>query len=589
MFRKGKRVGALLDDYPEFSNEPALIRAVVEGLALSGIFEPETKANREIIPALQSQAKALKELESGQNPEITWKGLEALDAARSQAPGVVFAYLQPHTHPVLEKVSGPGDHHCRLAFRPGEEVSTHLDALERKEVLALPHVQNPNVGAALRGPLNKRLAAVSMDVANFALEHTLMICPLWVRLKAGKWEISVRPGVPPSGSAAGITMALQNVLGELITSEPEQWDWPRHPWRPMRQHLLWKRRGDQTVVPKGTSASEVLGYRILVKPPSDVREACFSIPAVRAIQSGRPDAQVTVLCPAEQRTLWEKVTEVRQIVETDAEPPKMDLGYQLGVLLDQEPKAFDVTAAFHCQRIVGFERSSYADALDDCTTALKGLRPPEHRSKFYLRIAHRIGADVQNDPSIFHFLNGLTSEPANPLVLGVVLDSDNGPAGEWPVEHFAKLMRDVSSEVPSVWRVIGTQRDPKRLVSLRDLADDVVMEDCTNQDIDGVLQVLSECYAVVGNESIATRLAALGGIPGVALFGPDTPVLSATFGDRMKDLHRHVECSPCFQSKCPVDHRCMAELAIDKVTAAFRDTAFQSRSAEKPKTGAGIE
>ena len=61
------------------------------------------------------------------------------------------------------------------------------------------------------------------------------------------------------------------------------------------------------------------------------------------------------------------------------------------------------------------------------------------------------------------------------------------------------------------------------------------------------------------------HLAALLGVPTIAIFGSTEPRLTRPLGPNHIILRHHVECSPCFLRKCPIDFRCMKAVSVDEV------------------------
>ena len=65
------------------------------------------------------------------------------------------------------------------------------------------------------------------------------------------------------------------------------------------------------------------------------------------------------------------------------------------------------------------------------------------------------------------------------------------------------------------------------------------------------------------------HLAALLGVPAVAIFGSTEPALTGPLGRADLIVRRHVECSPCFLRECPIDFRCMKEVTTKEVVNAM--------------------
>ena len=66
------------------------------------------------------------------------------------------------------------------------------------------------------------------------------------------------------------------------------------------------------------------------------------------------------------------------------------------------------------------------------------------------------------------------------------------------------------------------------------------------------------------------HLAALLGVPVVAIFGSTEPRLTGPLGNGQIILRHHVECSPCFFRECPIDFRCMKAVSAGEVADAVR-------------------
>jgi ADP-heptose:LPS heptosyltransferase len=65
------------------------------------------------------------------------------------------------------------------------------------------------------------------------------------------------------------------------------------------------------------------------------------------------------------------------------------------------------------------------------------------------------------------------------------------------------------------------------------------------------------------------HLAALLGVPVVAVFGSTEPALTGPLGNGHAIVRDHVECSPCFLRECPIDFRCMNQVTSQRVIDAM--------------------
>jgi heptosyltransferase-2 len=67
------------------------------------------------------------------------------------------------------------------------------------------------------------------------------------------------------------------------------------------------------------------------------------------------------------------------------------------------------------------------------------------------------------------------------------------------------------------------------------------------------------------NDSGGMHIASALGVPTVAVFGSTDETTTGPTGPLARVVREQVECAPCLQRECPIDHRCMVRLAPEKV------------------------
>jgi heptosyltransferase-2 len=80
--------------------------------------------------------------------------------------------------------------------------------------------------------------------------------------------------------------------------------------------------------------------------------------------------------------------------------------------------------------------------------------------------------------------------------------------------------------------------------------------------------LLATCRLFIGNDSGAMHVAGAVGVPVVGIFGPTDPAGTSPVTASFTLVQEPVACSPCFLRHCPIDHRCMTRIAVDRVFAA---------------------
>lgn len=72
------------------------------------------------------------------------------------------------------------------------------------------------------------------------------------------------------------------------------------------------------------------------------------------------------------------------------------------------------------------------------------------------------------------------------------------------------------------------------------------------------------CSVFLTNDSGPMHIAAAVGTPIVALFGSTNPTKTGPYKTG-RVIHKQVSCSPCYQRVCPIDFRCMKQIASQEV------------------------
>jgi lipopolysaccharide heptosyltransferase II len=299
----------------------------------------------------------------------------------------------------------------------------------------------------------------------------------------------------------------------------------------------------------------------------------MSVPAIRAIKRGRPDAHVTVLAPEKIAPMWKLIPEVDQILAL----PNKSLFTATRLIARQ--KNFDVAVLFpnslrvaleawRIPRKVGYRGHARSWLLNQIVREPRRPGPPEHHATRFLRIAEDCGADVGL---------GQSAKPAAPqtsngkkeIVLGLCPGAEYGPAKRWLPERFAEAAAAISAESKAKWILFGTKNDQ----AIGETIATALGEKCTNRigqtTLDQLIEELRDCRALLTNDTGTMHLAALLRVPVVAIFGSTEPALTGPLGNRHTVIRHHVECSPCFLRECPIDFRCMKQISVPEVVKAM--------------------
>jgi lipopolysaccharide heptosyltransferase II len=204
--------------------------------------------------------------------------------------------------------------------------------------------------------------------------------------------------------------------------------------------------------------------------------------------------------------------------------------------------------------------------------------PLEHQSIRYLRIASECGAETSN--SKHPTPNAQVPNP-NQTLIGLCPGAEYGPAKRWLPERFAEVAATVSAQLGVRWILFGTKNDAAIGEQIANTLGDHCMNRIGQTTLEQLIDGLRLCSLLLTNDTGTMHLAALLGVPVVAIFGSTEPRLTGPLGACHTILRRHVECSPCFLRNCPIDFRCMKAISVQEVVdAVLSNLARSTRSSE---------
>jgi heptosyltransferase-2 len=396
----------------------------------------------------------------------------------------------------------------------------------------------------------------------------------------GRWRMVFADRIDVAGdSVEEMTAKANELIATQIRRAPEDGFWLHNRWKTPRPNFLLARYKRGVYLPKGLPPQQLKPFRILIRSSNWLGDAVMSVPAVRAIKKGRPDAHVTILAPKKIAPMWKLIQEVDETLSL----PNKSLFSATGVIARQA--RFDVAILFpnslrvaleawRIPRKVGYRGHARAWLLNQIVREPRRPGPPEHHAARFLRIADDCGADVDlakdwRDalPRILDIQKRVSSKDG-PVTLGLCPGAEYGPAKRWLPERFAEVAAAISIKSKAKWILFGTKNDK----AIGETIATALGENCVNRigqtALDELIEELGGCRALLTNDTGTMHLAALLGVPVVAIFGSTEPALTRPLGNSHTIVRHHVECSPCFLRECPIDFRCMKTVTVPEVVDA---------------------
>lgn len=570
----GKGLSSLFrgEDDPAVETRRHRERVVTRGLERLKSAAPERSAIEAVL-SKQSEIDAIHRRLTDESAvgeiaeEIQFDGLSRLKPLQEAGKGYLLVYVQGFLTGLLQQMAQEPKPVVSVVFRLHEDASAHIPVLERGHGLAFELPFFPQEGSAQLTDFLGELTAVSSKGAAFAVETGVPVLPVWCRVDDEGLTLEIGEAMSGDGSVTRLTSALVEHFARRIHASPAEMDWEADCWYPPVNRLLPSRFDWELALSAEQSVEGLAPFRVLVRVPDDVREACLAVPAVRAIKRGRPDVYLTVLTTASMEPFWNLVNACDGFARV-GEASEGDGSFALGVVINQESAALAELQAFNVARTTGMESHPVSDKFDDLLNMPRKLGPPEHRHRSYLRVAHRLGAQVVDDVTLRVPMKRGCAD-AGLKVVGMAPESEIGTSYVWPRERFEEVIRMSPDSLQ--WRVWVSAEGREAWLPLQsELGENRVVLELEVGDVEGKLAALDRVGMLLSNDNEWVHLAStVYGLPTIAIYGPSEPIETGPLSSKALILRQHVECTPCFLAECPLDHRCLNEIEVDDVMAAL--------------------
>ena len=327
-------------------------------------------------------------------------------------------------------------------------------------------------------PFFGRLASTSTLAGLLARRTEALLVPMAVQtVGPGRWKLVITPPVP-SVAADGtplepeaIAAVLNQSLARQIDAAPADWFWVHNRWKTPKPKFLLATYRRGITLPPNVPPDALKPFRILVRSTNWLGDAVMTIPAVQAMASGRPDAQVTVLTPAKLADLWRAVPGVSAVLPIERRAGVFGVAsmirragpFDAAVLLPNSLRAALEAWLARVPRRAGYQGHRRRWLLDQIINEPPVAKVPgperPHQSGRYAHIAHEIGVEhvaLYGVPP-----GGLPARPERGgwLRIGVCPGAEYGPPKRWFPERFAETVRLVAGHRACECVLLGVAKD----------------------------------------------------------------------------------------------------------------------------------
>ena len=324
----------------------------------------------------------------------------------------------------------------------------------------------------------------------------------------------------------GISSMAHKKLEDLIRNHPEglpEWLWSHGKWKTQDHphqifHLFAKRNAlpPKREIPRKT--------KIWIRMPNWLGDVVMALPLIKAIEHGRPDAEITLLCQAQFKPLLRHLKVGHGIIEL----PRKGINYFLKVwsLRTRYP---DVHFLF-----TNSLRGDIESWLIDSPLRLGGSMGKKrelltqqamiskdfgnkHQVKLWSEYLKYFGLKEAIDYSPLQKVNNLN---AKPKVICLAPGSSNTPEKRWPVVNWIKLIDSLIKALPEFqFKLIGTKKDFSICHQIINSFNSRQIKNFAGKtDLVALCDLLASSRCLICNDSGAMHLANAIDVPVFAIF-----------------------------------------------------------------------
>ncbi len=334
--------------------------------------------------------------------------------------------------------------------------------------------------------------------------------------------------------------------------------------------------------------------RILIIAPSWVGDVVMATPAIRALRRQFPEADMTALARPTGADVLEHSPHLNRIVAADKRgrgPETSSVAelvrllraerFDLAVILPNSFRAARLAWRARARRRVGYAAQWRSFLLTDVLPQPRenGRIVPINMVERYLALCRRVGcSDLSLKEELFAserdearadaVLDGLGVSKGDRLVV-LIPGASFGPSKLWGAERFAEVGDAlIERHGVKVLAQVGPGEEAIGQQVAQASRRGILLAEPGRIDLKTLKAVIRRCALVVANDTGPRHYAVAYDVPNVVILGPTNRRYIDVNMERTLLLQAEVDCGPCQQKLCRLDHRCMKQITPDQVIEA---------------------
>src|SRR5262245_53805922 len=343
---------------------------------------------------------------------------------------------------------------------------------------------------------------------------------------------------------------------------------------------------------------------LLVRGTNWVGDSVLSLPALKRVRLGFPEARITLLVLPWVAGIYDGYAAVDEVWLYDRQGVHRGLSGKLRLIRELRQRKFDAALlfqnAFEAAVLTGLAgipvRAGYD--LDGRGWMLSNKIPVDphvrelHQTYYYLDLVEQFlgrartasgleaqpisqfGAEAMPDITLAisperkrAARTRLQSQGVdfNRTVVGVNPGAFYGSAKRWLSERYATVLDQLIEERRASVVIFGSTNEVAIAHAIHSRMRNRPTVFSGRTELSELIAMIACCELLLTNDSGPMHLAAALRVPTLAIFGSTDEIATGPMSPAAVVLNKRIECSPCLLRECPIDHRCMTRITADEV------------------------
>lgn len=333
--------------------------------------------------------------------------------------------------------------------------------------------------------------------------------------------------------------------------------------------------------------------KILILGPAWVGDMVLAQSLFKTLKNQHPNCIIDVAAPAWTLPLLERMPEVSGKIALPFKHGELAFwqriafgktlkraGYTQSIILTNSLKSVLMPWAAGIKKRTGFLGEMRYGLINDIRPLDKTILKKTVERFVYLGLDKgqalpveipkpQLGADQQ---AAINTLAKLGIAFKQEKILGLCPGAEYGESKRWPAVYYAEVANHAINKGWQVW-LFGSDKDIPVTSQINQLTQNRCNDFGGKTKLSEVIDLMGLCETVISNDSGLMHVSAALNKKLIAIFGSSDPYHTPPMSSRAAIEYLNLDCSPCFERKCPlIHHNCMKKIYPERIIALVFDT-----------------